>query len=60
MLRRIALSRTRAINTVREMKRIRATGPFYSLGVGALDPAVPATQRSKQAQNRRVVIVLIP
>ncbi|CAB4664949.1 unannotated protein [freshwater metagenome] len=55
-----ALSRTRAINTVREMRRIRASGPFYSLGVGALDPAVPSTERSKQAQNRRVVIVLIP
>ena len=55
-----ALARSRAINTVREMKRIRATGPFYSTGVGALDPAVPSSDRSKQALNRRVVIVLIP
>lgn len=55
-----ALARSRAINTVREMKRIRATGPFYSTGVGALDPAVPSSDRTKQALNRRVVIVLIP
>jgi outer membrane protein OmpA-like peptidoglycan-associated protein/Tol biopolymer transport system component len=55
-----ALSRQRAINTVREMKRIRATGPFYSIGVGAIDPSVNNTSRDAQSKNRRVIIVLVP
>lgn len=55
-----ALSRSRAINTVREMKRAGATGPFYSVGVGAADPEVKSTSRKNQDKNRRVVIVLIP
>lgn len=55
-----ALSRARAESTVREMKRIKATGPFYSVGVGAADPAIDDTSRSAQSKNRRVIIVLVP
>ena len=54
------LSRSRAINTVQEMRKVGATGPFFSVAVGALDPAVNDTSRSAQARNRRVVIILVP
>lgn len=54
------LSQSRSVNTVREMKRIGATGPFYSVAVGAADPEVKNTERSAQAKNRRVVIILVP
>jgi outer membrane protein OmpA-like peptidoglycan-associated protein/methionine-rich copper-binding protein CopC len=55
-----ALSQARAVSTVREMKRVGATGPFFSLAVGAADPEVNSTSRSAQTKNRRVVIVLVP
>jgi outer membrane protein OmpA-like peptidoglycan-associated protein len=55
-----ALSRSRAVNTVREMKRSGAVGPFFSVAVGAANPDVNDTSRSAQSKNRRVVIVLVP
>lgn len=54
------MSRNRATNTVKEMKRLGATGPFYSIGVGVADPADPTYSREAQNKNRRVVIVLVP
>lgn len=55
-----ALSRSRAVNTVREMKRSGAVGPFFSVAVGAANPDMNDTSRSAQSKNRRVVIVLVP
>jgi alpha-tubulin suppressor-like RCC1 family protein/outer membrane protein OmpA-like peptidoglycan-associated protein len=55
-----ALSKDRAVNTVKTLKRFGARGPFFSVAVGALDPEVKDTSRSAQTRNRRVVIVLIP
>lgn len=56
----VAMSRDRAVNTVRAMKRIGAKGPFYSTGAGALDPVTRSSDRTEQNKNRRVVVVLVP
>lgn len=55
-----ALSRRRAISTVRAIKKAGGKGPFNVLGVGAKSPLVASTRGEDQAKNRRVVIVLVP
>lgn len=56
----LALSRARAMSTVRALKLAGAEGPFAISGVGALDPVSRDTSEAAQAKNRRAVIVLIP
>ncbi len=56
----VALSQARAQSTVAELRQMKAKGPFSVSGVGALDPARSARTEKAQAQNRRVVVVLIP
>ncbi|CAB4640850.1 unannotated protein [freshwater metagenome] len=56
----IALSRKRAIATVDTLRAIKAEGPFAIAGVGAGDPVGSGRTEASQAQNRRVVVVLIP
>ena len=56
----VALSRARALSTVRALKLAGAEGPFAISGVGALDPVSRDTSEAAQAKNRRAVIVLVP
>ena len=56
----IALSRSRAVATVATLQDLKAKGPFAIAGVGAVDPAGTGRTEASQAQNRRVVVVLIP
>lgn len=55
-----ALSRQRAISTVRAIKVAGGKGPFTVIGVGAKSPLLTSTRGKDQAKNRRVVIVLVP
>jgi outer membrane protein OmpA-like peptidoglycan-associated protein len=56
----VKLSQDRARNTVNALRRVGAKGPFFAVGLGALDPARADKTESAQAKNRRVVIVLVP
>lgn len=56
----IALSRKRAVATVDTLRAIKAEGPFAIAVVGAGDPIRSGRTEASQAQNRRVVVVLIP
>ena len=55
-----ALSRQRAVSTVKAIKKAGGKGPFNILGVGGKSPLVTSTRGEDQAKNRRVVIVLVP
>ena len=54
------LARARAIAARNELRSMGAQGPFFFTSAGALAPATTKMTQAAQAQNRRVVIVLIP
>jgi outer membrane protein OmpA-like peptidoglycan-associated protein len=56
----VEISKGRAASTLRALASVGAKGPFFTSGVGALQPANKEKTEAAQAKNRRVVIALIP
>jgi outer membrane protein OmpA-like peptidoglycan-associated protein len=56
----VEISKGRAASTLRALASVGAKGPFFTSGVGALQPANTAKTEAAQAKNSRVVIALIP
>jgi outer membrane protein OmpA-like peptidoglycan-associated protein len=54
------MGRARAIATRNALVGMGAKGPFYFTSAGALDPATKTKTIAAQAENRRVIVVLIP
>lgn|GEM_PF-1536643 len=54
------MGRARAIATRKALLEMGAKGPFYFTSAGALDPATKTKTIAAQAENRRVIVVLIP
>jgi outer membrane protein OmpA-like peptidoglycan-associated protein len=54
------MGRARAIATRKALIDMGAKGPFFFTSAGALAPATKTMTIAAQAENRRVVVVLIP